>query len=163
MTLTVAKMRGHFCLLALWLGLACSCMTSGKVEADPPKQFAVEDDPRGENIVLSSVSYNGVSYRVRTVPNTDDPGDLDFWQKALENHLSESGYILKKSGSVEAGGRTGSLSQFLAPLPAADFQFNVALFVTDEQIVIVEAAGEVAAYKKVAKAVEKALQKLRFG
>lgn len=140
-----------------------SCQSTGSVEPVAPASFAIEKEPSSvaDDVIFAAVSYSGVTYRVRTKPN-EPKADLKFWQEGLEKHLKDSGYLFLKRKKIMASKQPGYLMNFLAPTKNADYRFSVALFVINDEIVIVESAGDEKAFKKVRKKILKAVKSIKF-
>ena len=142
--------------------LVSGCEKAPKLELVAPEDFAVYQSKRGGNDVLfHSVSYSGVTYRVRYEKNKHR-ADLKFWQEALARHLHDSGYVLVGERAIDAANRHGHLLDFVAPTKKADFRFSVGLFLHEDNIIITEAAGEMAEYKKFEGVIAAAIKKMRF-
>jgi hypothetical protein len=120
---------------SLWLLL----VASGCSQYPAPEGFAPFDERREP---FRAVSPEGVVYRVRTLENSP-PADLAFWREAMKKRMSDAGYVVQKDGEVEASGDKGYLLELAAPLGTRDYAYLVALFVRGDELVIVEAAGEV--------------------
>lgn len=130
-------MKSSLVLLALVLS-AC-----GSFDAAAPKGFAVYHDGAD----YRAVSPEGVVYRVRSEAN-DPEADLAFWREALTKRMSDAGYIVVGEEPVKSRNGEGHLLELAAPLGARDYAYAVAVFVADDDIVIVEAAGEVTTFKE---------------
>lgn len=133
-------MRVEPWVLALGLGAAAfgfGCRAP--FEASAPAGFAAFEgaDP------FRAVSPDGVLYRVRAEPAGAEGGDLAFWSETLRRHLESSGYQVQSEGPLDGGPVDGHLIRSTAPRGPEDWRYLVALFVRGDQVVIVEAAGEV--------------------
>ncbi len=109
-----------------------------------------------------AVSAEGVVYRVRREPN---PGaaPLAFWKEALAARMRAAGYtVLAEDTLSDAGTAPGTLLDLVAPRGTRDQGYLVGLFVRDETLVIVEAAGERAALDARRSALLAAIHTSRF-
>ncbi len=93
-----------------------------------------------------AVSFDRVVYQVRRVENKP-LANLDFWRVALKERLAKTGYVVTADGDISAKGRPGYFVETTAPRGVADYMYLVALFVHDKDLIVVEAAGELQAYK----------------
>ena len=125
---------------ALVLILLTGCLTP-PIAFETPDGFAQFED----DIPPRAISPEGVVLRVRTVEN-DPTQDLDFWSEALERNMTESGYMLLDSGEFDTGELDGVFFEWLAPLNDQDWVYLTGIAVTDDLIVIAEAAGPHAHY-----------------
>lgn len=130
-------MRTSLVAIALLLS-ACSSF-----EASAPKGFAVYDGGSDYRAVTS----DGVVYRVRSEDN-EPQADLTFWREALTKRMSDAGYVVIGDEPVKCRNGEGHLLDLAAPLGTRDYGYTVAVFVVGSDIVIVEAAGEVATFKE---------------
>ncbi len=93
-----------------------------------------------------AVSPEGMFYKVRTVKNYPEQ-DLEFWGRALSNHLIKEGYFSIGSGEpFEAGNREGILYEWGMPYGNEDYIYLTAIIIFGKTIAIVEAAGEHTVY-----------------
>jgi hypothetical protein len=139
----------------LMLVLAASACSH--FDAQPPKGFAVYDNGSS----YRAASPDGVVYRVRSEDN-EPQADLKFWSEALSKRMTEAGYILLNEEPVKAGSTDGHLLELAAPLGNRDYAYAVAVFVKDDDIIIVEAAGEVALMKDKRSDIVTAISQLAF-
>ena len=93
-----------------------------------------------------AVSSDRVVYQVKRVENKPF-ADLAFWQIALKERLTKAGYVVTADGALDAAGKPGYYIETTAPRGASDYMYLVALFVQDKTLIVIESAGEVAAYK----------------
>ncbi|MDH4188790.1 MAG: hypothetical protein OEW21_01105 [Betaproteobacteria bacterium] len=95
---------------------------------------------------LQAASFDRVVYQVKRVENKPY-ADLAFWQVALKERLVKAGYVVTAEGAIEAGGQKGYYLETTVPRGSADYSYLVALFVKDKNLVLIESAGELAAYR----------------
>jgi hypothetical protein len=93
-----------------------------------------------------AVSFDRVVFQVKRIDNKP-VADLAFWKIALKERLLKTGYVLTKDGDITAIGATGYFIETSAPYGVVDYNYLVAVFVDNKDIVVVEAAGEVASYQ----------------
>jgi len=123
---------------------ACNTM---QLKQEVPPGFALYAK---ESSTLRMISSEGVMYRVRRVDN-DPEADLAFWQKAVKTHMLDSGYIFQNESAISARDHNGYLLTLAAPVGASDYTYSIALFVHKKTIILIESAGEIAAYDKQSK------------
>ena len=134
-------MRTACTLVAALLGslLLIACPTMPLTVA--PADFAVYDT--GE--MRQAVSFDRVVYQVKRVANKP-LADLAFWRVAIKEHFEKAGYIVTTDGAIDAAGKPGYYIESTAPRGTADYMYLVAVFIQDENLIVVESAGELAAY-----------------
>lgn len=109
-----------------------------------------------------AVSPEGVGFRVRTVAN-EPPQELAFWAEALSRHMVDSGYLPYARESFSSPAGTGVAFEWMAPVGADDWVYLTAIVVTDETILIAEAAGPASIYEQHREAVRAALETIASG
>jgi len=114
-----------------------------RVQVDLPDGFA-EQRERG---LYRAVSPEGMRLEIRTTKNHPRK-DLDFWSRALKNHLLEEGYTLVTDGeSFEAGAGQGVLYEWGAPYRNESYIYLTAVVVSGGRIAVAEGAGEHTVYR----------------
>lgn len=109
--------------------------------ADPPEGFA----PYKAKKAYRAVSPDGVVFRVRAAEHEPE-ADLGFWKEAMQKRMTEAGYQVLSEAGIEASGTPGTLLELTAPYGTDDYSYLLAVFPAGKEIVIVEAAGEVATF-----------------
>ena len=133
-------MTPRLAFLGLCAGLLAACTTPPPSQT--PAGFADYDGTQK----LQAVNAERVVYQVRQIDNKPR-ADLAFWRVAMKEHLLKSGYVLVTEGGLGDAARPGYFIETSAPRGSADYNYLVAIFVQDQHITVVEAAGELAAYK----------------
>lgn len=133
-------MTPRLALLALCAGLLAACTTP------PPSQTPDGFANYADTQALRAVNAERVVYQVRQLDNKPR-ADLAFWRVAMKEHLLKSGYVLVSEGELGDAARPGYYIETSAPRGSADYNYLVAIFVQDAHITVIEAAGELAAYK----------------
>lgn len=118
------------------------CIPSLPEEQNIPAGFA----PYAENNIIRAVSSDGVMYRIRREKN-EPFAELAFWKEALKKRMVDAGYSFMKDEDIDIGKRPGYLLELAAPLGTQDYTYLIALCLKDDQLVIVEAAGEMTIFK----------------
>jgi len=110
-----------------------------------------------------AVSPEGVLYSVRIARNEPEK-DLEFWAKALKNHLQKEGYrILSEEGeSFTTGVREGVLYEWGVPYGNEDHIYLTAIVVSGKTIAITEAGGEHSSYRNYRDALLDSLKSLKI-
>lgn len=134
-----------FILLFFTGSITISCAPPYTME--PPDSFK-----RFEQInTFQFITADGVMLKGREAPN-EPVADLDFWQDALKRHLEANGYVLKSEKLFKTKKNLdGCNLAFLIPYGAEDWMFMVTLFVEDDSVYILEAAGPFDRYTKIEK------------
>ncbi len=127
--------------IVLGLLLLAACVTAPTIEI--PAGFA----PYRDSELPSAVSPDGVAFRLRRTAN-EPVQTLEFWAAALERHLTETGYLLASREDFAAPAGPGVSFEWLAPMGEEDWYYLVAIVVSDDDILIGEAAGPVARYRE---------------
>jgi len=141
--------------LLLTLGLAFSgCVPFTAVA---PEGFAAYED----RAPFRALSPDGVLYRVRAVENEPE-ARLPFWQEALKKRMVDAGYQFIREGETQAGSSKGYLLELAAPVGTEDHTYLLALFDAGDELVLVEASGEVTEFEKRREAVMKAIGGLQL-
>lgn len=143
--------RCIFALALAWTLGACAA----PFQAVPPATFAAYDDPEP----FRSLSSDGTLYRVRAVAN-EPKATLGFWAEALRHQLEQSGYKVMEDGRWQQP--AGYWLELAAPWGHQDYTYLVGIFVTDEHIVITEAAGEVSRFRGHRDAILEAMQGVKL-
>jgi hemolysin-activating ACP:hemolysin acyltransferase len=126
----------------LWLafGLLAGCTPLPR--SATPAEFAAYESKES----LQAVSAERVVYQLKRLENKPF-AELAFWQVALKERLLKAGYVLSTEGAIEASGHKGYFIETTAPRGTADYMYLVALFVQDKNLIVIESAGEIKAYK----------------
>jgi len=133
--------------LLLMLVLATTACNTLKIKQEIPPSFALYAK---ESTAIRMITAEGVMYRVRSVEN-NPKADLAFWQKAIKTHMLDSGYVFQSESEIAARDQNGYLLNLAAPVGASDYLYSIALFVHNKSIILIESAGEIAAYDKQSK------------
>ncbi len=125
----------------IMLVLITSC---SRIKVSKPEGFAEIK----ERNTYRAVSPEGVLYSVRIARNKPRM-DLEFWAKALKNHLEKEGYrILNEEGeSFKTNTRDGILYEWGVPYGNEDYIYLTAIVVSGNTIAIAEAGGEHTDYR----------------
>jgi len=112
-------------------------------ELSTPAGFAELEAKR--DFEYRATSAKGVVIAVRVVEN-DPSGNLDFWAGVLDAKLRSQGYApLEEDGPQQveaAGGLGGRLLSYTRSESRRPHRYVVAVFVTDDQVFLVEAGGD---------------------
>ncbi len=110
-----------------------------------------------------ATNAEGVVIAVRREDNRPY-GDLAFWTGAVDAHLRRGGYVADKAVDVQAGnGVPGRQIRYHLARDGREFVFWVSVFVTDADVVVVEAGGDRAHFDKLETAVSSSLGSLEIG
>ncbi len=120
--------------------LAAACSPTAQLA--PPDGFA-QVDP-GEAYDYRATSAAGVVIGVRAERN-DPKGNLDFWTAALDHKLKKAGYSAvddKPAKVSSASGLTGKRQRYQISKNGRGHEYWVTVFVTESEVIVVEAAGD---------------------
>jgi len=105
-----------------------------------PKDFVELEQARPYE--FRGVSADGTNLAVRVERNPKQ-GTQQFWSKAITNELTGRGYKLQKKQPVEnTSGRKGELLSFSIERSGQEFTYLLALYVTEQEVLIAEAGGK---------------------
>lgn len=146
---------------AFFVGLmmitAASCATPYRIEA--PESFKQYRDTREFKLITA----DGVMLKGREVENYPI-ADLDFWVDALARHLEQRGYAPKERNCfITKEGLAGCTLDFVVPHGAEDWVLSETVFVDDDRIILLEAAGPYERFSAVEKELRAALETFSAG
>jgi hypothetical protein len=119
----------------------------------PPTAFKRFEKARGFKLMTA----DGVALKAREVENYPR-ADLPFWTDALKRHLEARGYVTKGTACFKTTrGLDGCTLDFVLPHGVEDWLLSETVFVVDDRIVLVEAAGPYDRFMKVDADLKKAL------
>ncbi len=124
-----------------------------------PAGFAVY--PHDDAVkTLKAVSPDGVVFRIKTEPN-EPKADLSFWKEALKKRMLNVGYVFVRESDIRAGTNPGYLLELAAPVGAKDYAYLIVVFIDPEDnLIIVESAGEVMRFAARRNDIISAIQKI---
>ena len=166
------KIRGTSCRVWSRLGAmrGLSCMACGvflgcgpSVAMTPPTDFVVVEDEGGVPYEVRATSAHGVVLAARTVSNQPQ-GNLRFWEDAVKNRLrTTGGYALLEESEIRAAsGQSGRFLKFGRDERSQTYVYWLALFVTADDVVVVEAGGRQDRFDAAEESVVSALRSVRF-
>ncbi|HDQ15292.1 MAG TPA: hypothetical protein ENN41_10825 [Sediminispirochaeta sp.] len=127
-------------LLLIFLLAACATKTP---RIEPPSGFATYSDREDS----WAISPEGVLFRSRYEDHHPEQG-LNFWSRALEKHLIDSGYSLIRTEDFSSPLGDGVLFEWSAPFAAESWVYLTAFSLHEDQIAIVEVAGPYSHYQE---------------
>jgi len=147
-------------LLLAGLGLVaalCGCGPSYTMtEPDTFKRFDKSSD-------FKLITADGVRLKAREVDNYPK-ASLSFWSDAMTRHLKKRGYAFKsKTCFKNNAGVPGCTLDFVIPRGAEDWVFSETIFVDDERIVLIEAAGPYARFAPLEKRLRESFKTFSLG
>jgi hypothetical protein len=146
-------------VLAAGLGLGAASCGRGFVIVTPSGFAELEEQ---HDYAYRATNAEGVVVSVRREDNRPY-GDLSFWSGALDAHLRRGGYVADKAVDVQsANGVAGRQIRYHTQREGRDFVFWVSVFVTDGEVVVVEAGGDRAHFNKLEAAVTSSLASLEI-
>jgi hypothetical protein len=103
------------------------------------------------------ITADGVMLKAREVDNYPE-APLEFWVDAMSRHMIAQGYVKKGERCFETHeGRKACTADFMLPHGAEDWVLSETVFVVEDDIVLVEAAGPFERYAPVEAELQKAL------
>lgn len=142
------------------LGAATGCARDAHL--DIPRDFAELDAPDGQT--QKAINANGVAIGVRDQEN-EPRATLPFWSSIIDKRLKASGYVADGAPKkvTLSGGREGQQLRYKTTLGGRDHTYWITLFVTDERVIVVEAAGDAELFGAAAKDIEASVASLDLG
>jgi hypothetical protein len=125
-------------LLCAVLAVSFSC---APFDVKKPAGFA---ELRNDSVYYA-ISPEGILFRVHTVRNYPEK-NLDFWSKAVKNHLVEEGYQFIKEEKFDAPKKPGVLFEWGAPYGRENYIYLTGIIVSGGRIAVAEAACEYSLY-----------------
>lgn len=151
-------------LLAAFASIALAAVTgcTRAPHLDTPRDFAELDAPDGQT--QKAINANGVAIGVRDQKN-EPRATLSFWSSTIDKKLKANGYVADGAPKkvTLAGGREGEQLRYKTTLGGRDHTYWLTLFVTDERVVVVEAAGDAEFFGAAAKDIEASVASLDLG
>jgi hypothetical protein len=142
-----------------FLGLFASGCAS-RAQLDAPPGFARLDDDR-KDFDFRATSARGVVVGVRSEPN-DMRANVDFWTDAIDLRLRREGYAAQSAKSVTTPqGLAGKQIRYLREEDRRPYCYWLTVFVTQEKVYVVEAAGDKEAFDPAVPEVEQSIASLR--
>jgi hypothetical protein len=147
-------------LLATALPLAACGGTASHLT--PPTNFIELDEP-GESYSQRATSAEGVVMAVREVDN-DPYGPLAFWVEAIKRRMrTVRGYALVEEKDVRAAtGEAGKQLRFGHDEAGGPYHFWLTIFVTDDNVLVLEAGGKKDVFEAAQAEVERAIAAYRI-
>ncbi|MBN2529721.1 MAG: hypothetical protein JXR76_25245 [Deltaproteobacteria bacterium] len=143
----------HSCIGLLFLATLAGCSTV-PYTFESPSQFKRFDNKRE----FKYITADGVMLKAREVDNYPKAA-LSFWKDAAQTHLEKVGYTLTDTVCFKTQkGLHGCTLTFALPHGAEDWIFQETIFVVNERLVLVEAAGEFGKFKAIEADLQKALK-----
>lgn len=137
--------------------LSMACSSGARVSA--PDGFAELEE--GETYSYRATNAAGVVIGVRTEDN-NPRGNLDFWTHAVDLKLKKSGYsaLAEEATKVSSEkGLDGRRLRYRTQKDGRTHEYWVTVFVTDDKVIVVEAAGDEAFFDaKTQKRIEAAVK-----
>ncbi len=129
------------------------------VQITTPDGFAKLEDQ--EKYDYRATSPEGVVIGVRREDNAPF-GDLTFWSGALDAHMRRGGYKAVDAKPVKApGGLEGMQLRYTVRRNGREHAFWLTVFVTEQEVITIEAGGDIAFFGGVEKSVSQAIASLR--
>lgn len=144
--------------LAFILALAAllgGCGTASHLT--PPTNFLELDEP-GDSYTQRATSAEGVVMAVREVDN-DPYGPLAFWVEAIKRRMrTVRGYALVEEKDVRAAsGEAGKQLRFGHDESGGPFFFWLTIFVTNDNVLVLEAGGKKDVFEAAQPQIERAI------
>ncbi|MCA9538977.1 MAG: hypothetical protein KC620_08810 [Myxococcales bacterium] len=143
-----------------WGALALLLLACGPTRVlDVPPAFKKYEDADD----LRLITADGVRVAAREVDN-EPKADLAFWTDAMKRHLEKRGYTFRAEDCFNTRkGLRGCTLDFMLPYGNEDWVMSETIFVIDDRIVLVEAAGPFERYQPVEQQLRAALRTFEPG
>jgi hypothetical protein len=151
-------------LIASFVLVASVCLggcSGSPLSIATPAGFAQLDDQ--QDYGYRATNAQGVVLAARREAN-EPYGDLTFWSGALDAHLRRAGYTADKSVDVaSAAGLQGRQLRYTIERNGRDHAFWVTVFVTERDVVTIEAGGDAQFFDAAETSLTKAIASLHLG
>lgn len=148
-------MRALLTLAGLFLVAGCAT----PYQLDAPSAFRRYDDSSEPKWITA----DGVMLKVRSVDNYPK-ADLQFWVEAMREHLVRQGYAATSTRCFKTKAQLeGCRLDFMLPHGNEDWVLSETVFVIDDDVHLVEAAGPYNLFTKVDADLQKALVTFAVG
>lgn len=146
--------------LPLLLALSLLAPACASFHVNTPNGFAeLEDDERYD---YRATNADGVVIAVRVVRN-EPRASLEFWGRVVDERLRRQGYV--PEGNPEpvrsANGLAGVMFRYGATVGGREHRYQVAVFVQNKKVFVLEAGGDREVFDPAAPAVARALRSFR--
>lgn len=146
--------------LPLLLALSLLAPACASFHVNTPNGFAeLEDDERYD---YRATNADGVVIAVRVVRN-EPRASLEFWGRVVDERLRRQGYV--PEGNPEpvrsANGLPGVMFRYGATVGGREHRYQVAVFVQNKKVFVLEAGGDREVFDPAAPAVARALRSFR--
>lgn len=146
--------------------LGCGALLAGGCQSgmDIPAGFVPVEVYDPHFYQARAISADGVVLALRRGYDNPKNGTLEFWGEAIKNQLTSSeGYKLTKDEPVKSQtGRAGKLLTFSTDRRGTNLTYLLAIFVTEQKVVLAEAGGKADAVKGKMDAIKKALLSVKL-
>ena len=143
------------CIAVAIAAFSALCACSAPYTMSPPSSFKRFEDSRE----FKWITADGVMLKAREAENYP-AATLTFWTDAMTRHMLSQGYLQKGEERCfkTTEKRDGCTVEFLLPHGAEDWVLSETLFVVDDRLVLVEAAGPFDKFVPVEGELRKALE-----
>jgi len=146
--------------LPLLLALSLLAPACASFHVNTPNGFAeLEDDERYD---YRATNADGVVIAVRVVRN-EPRASLEFWGRVVDERLRRQGYV--PEGNPEpvrsANGLAGVMFRYGATVGGREHRYQVAVFVQNKKVFVLEAGGDREVFDPAAPAVARAMRSFR--
>lgn len=136
----------------LFTALLLNCQATQKMML--PDSFVRYAKPQKS---VKAITASGVRLKTFRFPN-EPRGDLELWAASVREQLEKTGYRITASEPVGARTLKGILNETQAQYQGNEFSYLIVVFVQEEWVYTIEAAGEKAVYNKVRADILKVLE-----
>ena len=146
--------------LPLLLALSLLAPACASFHVNTPNGFAELDDD--ERYDYRATNADGVVIAVRVVRN-EPRASLEFWGRVVDERLRRQGYV--PEGNPEpvrsANGLAGVMFRYGATVGGREHRYQVAVFVQNKKVFVLEAGGDREVFDPAAPAVARAMRSFR--
>jgi hypothetical protein len=160
----MAWLRSTWKYPALLGGLLVFLAACSNFYVETPRGFAeIPWEQNPQNMVLyKAVSPEGIRFSVRKEENYPRM-ELDFWARALKNQLQKEGYtLIGKEQDFQAEQRNGVYFEWGLPYGNETYIYFTSLLVCDDELLVIEAAGEYTIFNSYKDAIITSLKSIKY-
>jgi len=157
-----ANSKLKYIIIAGVLIVVLTACSDFKIEKPDGFAEVVVDYYKSGHVLYKAVSPEGILLKVKKVENYPRM-ELNFWTKALMSQLQKEGYtVIGEEQRFETTQREGVYFKWGLPYGNASYIYLTSLIVYENEILIMEAAGEQSIFKDYEDAIIMSMQSISY-
>jgi hypothetical protein len=150
--------------MVLLVGVCVFLCACSYFSVETPRGFAEipQEQIRQNSVIYKAVSPEGLRFRVRKEENYPLMS-LDFWTQALKNQLQKEGYtLIGEERDFQTEQRSGVYFEWGLPYGNETYMYLTSIIVCNDEILVIEAAGEASLFNKYKDALVSSLKSIKY-